>query len=80
MNFNLVNVLYLCHLLLLKARHCRWIGQQKINKNKMYRLTQLIDYIDKCKHFLYYKSSKMLGLAMQMSNYLMKYALICIYF
>ncbi len=38
------------------------------------------DYIDNCKHFLYYKFSKMLGLDMQMSHYLMKYALICIHF
>ncbi len=38
------------------------------------------DYIDNCKHFLYYKFSKMLGLDMQMSHYLTKYALICIHF
>ncbi len=41
--------------------------------------TRLIDYIENCKHFLYYKFSKMLGLDMQMSHHLMKYALICIH-
>ncbi len=57
---------------LIKVRHCSWIV--------IALLTQLIDYIDNCKHFLYYKFSKMLGLDMQMSHDLMKYAPIGIHF